>query len=496
MSDARTSSGIRASSSTGRRERARGVRPLPALVVLLLAAAGLIFSSALNAAAAAKPAANPAAATPTGASTPTSTGATCPPVVPTAAFQSATTNSLTFSYQWVCNTTLTIALTNDPEGRSVVTSAPTRIGVQNGTLTFHDLPPNRTYYWSYTVADPSFTRTGLGPVSTLDGESTPTASCIAVLPEAQFDSATTSSISFWYYWACGSTRITLSLTNDAAGKDVVATRTSPLGQTSGLITFTGLPPGTSYYWSRFVNTFGGVGRGPVSTLRADSSPTVTASVSPTSPRPTGTFTCPPVLGWSSLADATTTSLTFSYSVPLPNGCVDPGPGHGAYTLSLFSDAGGTALVKKLVTPAGSTGGTLTFTGLDPGTTYWYTYSSADPRYDGPVQGPVSTVGTVQPSPCTAVMSVLSSWDDGFVTSVQITNRDPSRSLAWKVSWTWGGGQTLVDAYSATVGGTPQSPQLTGASWNRTLAPGSSTSVVVRGQGRVGSTLPALGCSPT
>ena len=460
------------------RQRVLVFRAVLAVLVLTFAAAGLALRAAPPALAGSSPDASSLSAmsTPAPGSTGPVVSATlvCPPVMPSVEFSSATSSALTFRYQFICQKPLTVSLFRDAEGLDLVARQVTPDGVTSGTLTFTGLPSSSSFY--YTFGDPNpWTGSGpKGPVKTLG----PTITCQPVMPSVTFSSATSTSLTFRYQFLCGKP-VTVTLYRDAEATDPVARRVTPDGTAAGTLTFTDLTPASTFWFVYGTpEPWSGSGpKGPVKTLD-----------------PTATWTCQPVLGTAWPSTTTHTTIAFGYTVPLPDGCVQPGPGRGAMTISLFADKAATSqAVASLTTPAGSRSGTLTFENLTPDTPYYYQFSLQDPAYTSPVAGPVRTRVEPPTSRCQATMTVLAKWNSGYVASVKVTSTGTA-DIAWKVSWSWAGEEKVDAVDNAVLGGTAVKPELTGKSWNEVLAPAASTEAILRGSGHLPAVVPTLTCA--
>ncbi|MEN3308298.1 MAG: hypothetical protein V7603_4500 [Micromonosporaceae bacterium] len=86
-----------------------------------------------------------------------------------------------------------------------------------------------------------------------------------------------------------------------------------------------------------------------------------------------------------------------------------------------------------------------------------------------------------PSPSTgggalsAAYSVQSQWSNGFVGQVTITNNTAATIHAWRVTWSFGGNQQITNSWNSTLAQSGTGVSATNASYNGTLAPGTSTS---------------------
>jgi Cellulose binding domain len=261
---------------------------------------------------------------------------------------------------------------------------------------------------------------------------------------------------------------TVNVSDHTPGGTVFRVDSAP-GLASGFITVTGLRPDTDY-WFSFTgggSPFGSATKGPVRTLAAVPTPSVTITTRQPCPDPFPPSGAP--------ASATPTSLTFSftaYGAGLPDYC-----GFTTTTLSVYDHTPTTPPAAGTATSAPhAASGTLTVTGLRPGTDYWYVFGGGGSPFGGVVQGPVRTppAGDV----CTASYATISSWSTGFLGTVTIRNTSGAPLSAWKVGWTFTRGERLTGAYNAVIGGTTQSPVLTRPVWDTPIPAGGTKDVTV------------------
>ncbi|GAA3347305.1 hypothetical protein GCM10020358_61580 [Amorphoplanes nipponensis] len=100
------------------------------------------------------------------------------------------------------------------------------------------------------------------------------------------------------------------------------------------------------------------------------------------------------------------------------------------------------------------------------------------------------VTTEPPAPACAVgYRVTSAWAGGFVAEVTVTNAGAATLDGWSLTFTYGGDQRLTASWNGDFTQSGPDVTLTGASWNRTLAAGASTTVGVLGSWRAGNAPP-------
>jgi cellulase/cellobiase CelA1 len=94
--------------------------------------------------------------------------------------------------------------------------------------------------------------------------------------------------------------------------------------------------------------------------------------------------------------------------------------------------------------------------------------------------------------CTAPYKTTGSWGGGFQGEVTVKNTGTSATTAWKVSWTFGGGQTVSQIWGAKVTQDGAAVSAANESWNGALAPGASTTFGFIGTGTAETVTPACG----
>ena len=100
-------------------------------------------------------------------------------------------------------------------------------------------------------------------------------------------------------------------------------------------------------------------------------------------------------------------------------------------------------------------------------------------------------GTPPPSSgCTAAYSVVNSWSGGFQAQVTVTNTGTSSLSGWQLAWTFPGDQKINSLWNGAY--TQSGPQVgvTPATYNATIAPGSSVTVGFTATDTTGSTSPS------
>ncbi|CNF69280.1 cellulase [Mycobacterium tuberculosis] len=84
------------------------------------------------------------------------------------------------------------------------------------------------------------------------------------------------------------------------------------------------------------------------------------------------------------------------------------------------------------------------------------------------------------SGCRASYHVDNAWGSGFTASVTVTNTGSSAINGWKVTWSYGGGQTVSSAWNAALTQSGNAVTALNMPYNGTIAPNSSTSFGFQG----------------
>ncbi|WP_319019247.1 cellulose binding domain-containing protein [Microbispora sitophila] len=79
----------------------------------------------------------------------------------------------------------------------------------------------------------------------------------------------------------------------------------------------------------------------------------------------------------------------------------------------------------------------------------------------------------QDGPCSATIETTNSWPGGFQSTVTV-RAGSSAVNGWTVKWTWPGGQSISSLWSGTQSGSGSSVTVSNASYNGSIAAGSST----------------------
>ena len=95
--------------------------------------------------------------------------------------------------------------------------------------------------------------------------------------------------------------------------------------------------------------------------------------------------------------------------------------------------------------------------------------------------------------CAAAYAIANQWPGGFQATVTVT-AGASTISSWTVTWTFGNGQTVTQAWNATVSSSGSSVAARGVSYNSTLGAGASTQFGFLGSWNGSNTAPAVSCT--
>ncbi|MGK5682715.1 cellulase family glycosylhydrolase [Actinoplanes sp. URMC 104] len=115
----------------------------------------------------------------------------------------------------------------------------------------------------------------------------------------------------------------------------------------------------------------------------------------------------------------------------------------------------------------------------------------------PTLSPTPTPTQTTPPPpagaCTATYSVTGQWGGGFQADVKVT-AGSSAIRGWTVTWTYANGQTVSQAWNATVTSSGSSVTARNVSYNGSLAAGAATQFGFLGSWNGTNSAPALTCT--
>jgi cellulose 1,4-beta-cellobiosidase len=123
--------------------------------------------------------------------------------------------------------------------------------------------------------------------------------------------------------------------------------------------------------------------------------------------------------------------------------------------------------------------------------------SATPTPTAVRSASATPIGTGIPSArCSATFAYASQWSNGFTANITVSNPGGATTKTWKVTWTWGGNQSLVNSWSATVTQSGTAVTANSLSYNGTIAAGGNTSFGFQAGFSGTITAPTLTCSAT
>jgi mannan endo-1,4-beta-mannosidase len=112
----------------------------------------------------------------------------------------------------------------------------------------------------------------------------------------------------------------------------------------------------------------------------------------------------------------------------------------------------------------------------------------------PTSSPTTSPTTIPPNGgCTATYSIVGSWPNGFQGDVKVT-AGSSAINGWTVTWTYANGQTVSQAWSATVTSSGSSVTARNVSYNGKLAAGAATNFGFLGSWTGTNSVPTLSCT--
>ncbi|WJK35341.1 cellulase family glycosylhydrolase [Solwaraspora sp. WMMA2065] len=126
----------------------------------------------------------------------------------------------------------------------------------------------------------------------------------------------------------------------------------------------------------------------------------------------------------------------------------------------------------------------------------YSGGTPPPTTAPPTTAPPTTAPPTTPPPagaCTATYAVIGQWQGGFQGEVRVT-AGGSALTGWRVSWTFASGQSVNQAWNATVTSTGASVSATNVSYNGNLGAGQSTTFGFIGSWTGSNPVPTLSCA--
>jgi mannan endo-1,4-beta-mannosidase len=124
----------------------------------------------------------------------------------------------------------------------------------------------------------------------------------------------------------------------------------------------------------------------------------------------------------------------------------------------------------------------------------YGTTTTTPPTTGPTTPPTTSPTTVPPSGgCTAAYSIVGSWQGGFQAEVKVT-AGSSAINGWTVTWTYANGQTVTQAWNATVTSSGAAVTAKNVSYNGKLAAAGATSFGFLGSWNGANSVPTPSCA--
>jgi endoglucanase len=115
-------------------------------------------------------------------------------------------------------------------------------------------------------------------------------------------------------------------------------------------------------------------------------------------------------------------------------------------------------------------------------------SSPPPSSPPPTSPPPSSSSPPPASSLSCEYSVINSWPGGFQAQVVIKNTGTAASSGWTMTWTWPGGQQVSNGWNGTFTQSGAGVKVTNASYDGSIAPGSSVTVGFTATGSASATL--------
>jgi cellulose 1,4-beta-cellobiosidase len=114
-------------------------------------------------------------------------------------------------------------------------------------------------------------------------------------------------------------------------------------------------------------------------------------------------------------------------------------------------------------------------------------SPTPPPTSAPPSSPPPTTGS---GACSAAYSVASSWQGGFQGQVTVTNTGSATLNGWQLNWTFPGNQTITNLWNGGYTQSGANVAITNASYDGTIAPGTSATVGFTATYSGGNTAPS------
>ena len=116
------------------------------------------------------------------------------------------------------------------------------------------------------------------------------------------------------------------------------------------------------------------------------------------------------------------------------------------------------------------------TGLTASTLYYYVVTAFSGGMESGGSGQASATSqnaTPTNAACHVVYTLNSQWNTGFNVSITVQNTGSTTINSWSLTWNWSGNQVVSQAWNSNLVNGGPNVLLTSASWNGTIAPGST-----------------------
>ncbi|MBZ5625107.1 MAG: Ig-like domain repeat protein, partial [Acidobacteriia bacterium] len=116
------------------------------------------------------------------------------------------------------------------------------------------------------------------------------------------------------------------------------------------------------------------------------------------------------------------------------------------------------------------------TALPPSTKRYYVVTAQNANIESAASNQASATTQAAVS-CKVHYTVPTQWNVGFTAAITIKNTGPAPIDGWQLTWTWPGNQQITQAWNSNFSQTGKNATLTNASWNGTIAAGTTLSGV-------------------
>jgi hypothetical protein len=114
------------------------------------------------------------------------------------------------------------------------------------------------------------------------------------------------------------------------------------------------------------------------------------------------------------------------------------------------------------------------TGLPASTTQYYVVTAQNANGESAASNQASATTPAGVS-CKVTYTVTTQWNVGFGTAITIKNTGSASINGWQLTWTWPGNQQITQSWNSNYSQTGVNAKLTNASWNGTIAAGTTLS---------------------